>query len=414
MISIIKNFRASAPEKVLSRAIALNRRGCKIVIFTGDLFQFPDSISLKLISAVQDALELLSRNSRVLVFASICIFRPTSNLLFVDGPIFEGFELRDGEIWHLAACLKTGIHNIATGEFFELPEPQNTKIIVKNNDLSSLPEVADHAEVFYSNCSKITLDYINMKYSNIKFINMDFLIAANSSWKILRLKCKNIFCYKNLEIDFGNIPNLFYISGGNGSGKSSIISIILLGVFGIRPKLPVVKKLCKSAEIWISYEKDGEERSIYTKIVGNEIIADSPFVDFYDNFYCNGILNPKLFPSDLEKCNMFLNEFCDFTIIKNGKTYCINGKDKVNIGSASSGQKFLIDLSIKLASEDPRPQIMIIDECLDKLDANLLERCFQGLRKQNIKFIIIGHRPEFQFMESATIQSNISGSELYI
>ncbi len=419
-IAAIKDFNLNSEE--LIQAARLRELDCDYYIFFGNLYQFPNSISLSIIRTSQQILEMLSEGAIVVVFASVCTFTPTPKLIFSDSE-FEDFAMRGEELFYKGGPLKSGIHDLETGQFWELPNSRRHIITVQNDDLSSLPEICgniEYLEVHASNCSQMAIDCIKTKYGHVDKLveNEPDFKAPPPAWHLITIAATNILCYSELFIDFEKLPDLSLIMGPNGSGKSSLIAIILLGIYGIRPKGTIVKKGQKKGTITVHLQVDQKKYRIHTTVTGRAIHVEA------SSDWSIHLIGPSKYiyisdfeidsTADWEAANAILREICDLRLIKKAGSLYVQGRETMPVRSCSSGQKFLVDMALKMASSSPKCQILLIDECIDRLDKTFLNNCLQKLRSFYPKILIIGHRAELEILPKWTISQGRRGSILMI
>ena len=132
--------------------------------------------------------------------------------------------------------------------------------------------IADHIKEHYDH-SKKTMDTVD-KYLKmmVKKVEFNFFEKA-STFKLVKLQFDNINSYgPNNVVDF-NLFNgkICEVSGPNGTGKSSILTVLLLGLYnecdvGTKYDCLNIKHVEKEAKIVVDFEVNGEKYQINKKI----------------------------------------------------------------------------------------------------------------------------------------------------
>ncbi len=397
-----------------------------IYVFVGKMFQFPGAISLDQIALLQEILATLSYGATVIVFTKICTFIPTANLHHATNE-YLNFQYDGSALLMDGQPMEPGIYE--DGVFKEIPVIQRHSVIVESDNIDDLPVIrgqTEHLELRYRNCSALTLEYLKSHYGHFdKIIDMSLKESTlrKSTWRIVSVKWTNVFCYDRGSISFEGPPPLIVIRGANGSGKSSIISILMFGLFGVKPR-HILKRKSKTGSVECIIEAAGKRYEFLTNIHGSKITrtilengesAASPLTDIRPNFmYCGREDLAGTSACDLTQANQILSELCDFSILFRGRKLYVNGRESnIPYDSCSSGQKFLIELAIKL-SLPMRCSTFFIDECIDRLDKKFLQNCVRRLPDICESVVIIGHRDELSELPQYEIEQTRQGSRLMI
>lgn len=157
----------------------------------------------------------------------------------------------------------------------------NTNITIGNkqktiDDIKSydvvLKMITDHIREKYKTDKKITLKIEEYLKKLIKEIDFNFF-EKPTMFKLKKLQFDNINSYgENNVIDFSLFNNkICEISGPNGMGKSTILTVLLLGLYnecdiGAKYDCLNIKNIEKGAKIIVEFDVNGEQYKIDKKI----------------------------------------------------------------------------------------------------------------------------------------------------
>ena len=419
-IGVIHNFSINLEADARSYTVLLCEEECDIYIFTGEIYKFSTAISLSHISLFQEILEVLSAVGRVIIFTKVCTWIPTSSKVYVPGMQFEEFIYKEFKLYFQDTLLQEGINE--NGTCCDLRTQGHFSITVEDDNIDNLPEIKGairFLELRYRNCSPLFLSYIQNLYGRIDSrIDLEDTCGfiQEPGWSIESIKWSNMYCYKSGSITFAGLPQISLICGKNGSGKSSLINIMLTAIFGKQSARPV-KKGAPSGSILLDAIFENKKYTFDTKIVNSAGSTAVPFLSglLPYNICCGKeTIKGAAADADLPAANRFLQEICDFTLSISGNSIISHGNETVKYSECSSGQRFLIELALKITSLKPKPQVFFIDECIERLDQNHIEKCLAALRKTHYKFIIVGHRSELKNLPAYEVQIGRNGSHIDI
>jgi ABC-type Mn2+/Zn2+ transport system ATPase subunit len=359
-------------------------RAFDLIVFAGDFIT-----DIKDIKKFQQFISPLN----VVVFHECCFFATDARHVFA--------EYRYKNLIYDAATKKISYcGQILEAATYILPlEDENYyKIYIENDNIHTLPRLIgniENLEVTYRNCSEDTFKYIRNIYGRIdSCVKADQPSPNVKFMKLIDIEWSNIFCFRSGRIDFESFE-VAIINGVNGAGKSSLISIILCGFFGIKTK-KLLRKGTKSGHIKCRFETD-KKYDIHLTVpqmevtirCGAEIVATS--YDMMAGYDTSCIFSEKsnLKVKNFEKTRDIFSELCGLRLTEK----CISGDSDTTIESLSTGQKFMFELACKL-SEESASDVFLIDERMDRLDISYVPNCLYIIQKYREKVLIISHRSE--------------------
>lgn len=427
-IAFVNNLAICEESEARSCSVVLHEEKCDVYIFTGNMYKFPNSISLDQIALFQEILEVLSLVGIVVVFTEVCTWAPHARKIHVSGSCWQDFAYEE-VLTFRGEPLGEGITE--NGVCRDIKKRGHFSILVEDNNIDDLPEIEGairFLEVRYRNCSPLFLSYVQNLYGRIDSrvdlgCALPLKLSGEPAWELVSAEWSNVYCYESGRINFRTAPAVFLICGANGSGKSSIINILLAGLFG-KQISRTLKKGSQSGEIKLEIKCGGKlyvlrttfpfERSCYCEGVLIEEPDLFKSLQPYDIFCGKESTKGLIKSANLELANLFLREICDFSVSIAGNAISVCGNESAKYSACSSGQKFLIELALKITSTIPKPQVFFIDECIERLDQNHIEKCIRAFRLTNHKFVLIGHRGELRILPSFRVSTGRKGSQVNI
>jgi len=187
----------------------------------------------------------------------------------------------------------------------------------------------------------------------------------NISIKSLSYTMDNKNIIKNINIEIKEGQSII-ISGNNGVGKSTLISII--------------------GGIYKNYQGSVKIGNHEINNISNEFLIKNVRISCHEPFIFSGTIKDNILLGNNKLLENDLNEICNILEIKDYT------KNVGTLGNAlSSGQKQRISIARAIAS---KPLILILDEALSAIDKESEIKIYNKLRKylKNSTFIIISHR----------------------
>lgn len=320
--------------------------------------------SLKLFEAIQERVDLARRNQVQINRADIRLNQLKNISSLVGGIFFNGgfhivviivgvLELSAGNMTFgellLVLQMVGGLVFLFSSIVSYLAGFQKTMIAVKNlnREVLSMEQAVEHRAMKLRAVERIVFENVSFGYNAEK----------------------NVLEDKSFDIEF---PNHVRIKGGNGSGKSTVLKLIL-GILS-----PSQGRI----------ELNGRDIKVYDKRDISEIIAYVPQVPlFFEDSVLNNVTLKRVIitPGDLieilhmlrlDRITKSFEEKGDFLVEESGR-------------NLSSGEKMRLAIARALVM---KPQIILLDEMEANLDEKTLNSIVGRIKeKYNLNFVRVSH-----------------------
>lgn len=291
-------------------------------------------------------------------------------------------------------------------------------LLASDNNLIDPPVVSWRpavVELRQSRCDETLYSIVRQKYGRL-----DTIINADDQrtfgWTPMRMRWENVLCYEGRH-ELAFTTGIASVTGPNMSGKSSLIDIYIYGLFGLtmRRDIKWVNRRQRSPA-WISIDVlvGGVEHVITTDLINASLALDGKEIESYlpitellqvgniEDCYGSFMLQHNPFPLakilkrtiDVDAVNSLLAAGFSVKIGGRGRRLTVF-KDGVKYGldQSSVGQRFLIELAIRLVAFPHQP-IIFIDEGMSVLDDHNMQHVAGVLRDTGASVLVIGHKRE--------------------
>jgi len=205
--------------------------------------------------------------------------------------------------------------------------------------------------------------------------------------KLKTIGCENIFSFKDLSLDLDNY-NFCCVTGENGAGKSSLLSIPRLVFFKASQKDNLINDNAKKGICFVTLEIDGKDYNISRNIPGDKLFINGNAIDqqefedilgLDDRIFCNSVyygqdrLNEFICSTPAKQMELFtlmlpyLSKFD--SVRKIVSTEQTQHETEINLkqNKIDSIELFLKETNSKNLSEELRASIILNKEINEKL-----------------------------------------------
>lgn len=379
-----------------------------IFLFTGEIFRYMNAIDMADVLFLEELVQTI--NARVCApFTSACSSCSTCS----TEPDFSPQE---------AAGKESGVYGEDWTRVDDLPISK--LVLYAHNDNLINPPVVDgdvaFVELRQTGCSEALFEIVRQTYGRLDKVINESALYGQAHWWPVRMRWCNVLCYEG-EHEFVFERGLTAIRGANMSGKSSLIDIYLYGLYGLemRKRIRWINRVQKEpAWIKVTFVVGGVQHVIVTDFVAATVVLDgdgegayarvAELLEVQDKGDCYGCFMLQHRPYSLNAllCKRKLEEVADlvnarlygFSIRPMGGSFAVLKKGNLyGFDQSSFGQKFLVELAIRLSVMPAQP-VIFVDEGMSSLDDEHLGYAIRMLRDTGACVYVIGHRRELEQM----------------